>query len=106
MTTPTGYLGLPDVGGDSREVASVVNLILQGKLNATGTVTLTASVTTTVITDARLTGSSWIGLMPLTANARDALATIFWSAQGKGTATINHASNAQTDRDFRFLIIG
>lgn len=108
MTAPVGYRGLPDVGGNPREVAEIVNLILQGKINATGTVTLTAGAATTVLLDARLSGSSWIYPMPLTANAAAEIGagTLYFTAQGKGTVTINHANNGQTDREFRVLIIG
>ena len=41
----SNFIGLPYAGGDEREVAFVVNNLLEGKINSTGTVTLTASAT-------------------------------------------------------------
>lgn len=111
--------GVPSVAqfdGDAkllfRRLSSVVNTILQGKINAVTTVTLTAGTTTTTITDARITSKSFIGLTPTTANAAAAIPTTYISSQmtgtgtTQGTATITHANNAQTDRTFNILIIG
>lgn len=56
---------LPPFGGDSRAVAEVVNNIMDGKTNNTGTVTLaTGGATTTTITDARIGVDSVILLSP------------------------------------------
>lgn len=108
MTTPSGYVGLPVTGADGRAVAAVVNRLNQGKLNCTGSVTLTASQATTTIGDPRLTGGSVILLMPKTANAAAELGagTLFVTGRNKGAATLNHANNTQTDRDFDYIVIG
>lgn len=56
---------LPPFGGDQRSVAEVVNGIMNGKTNNTGSVTLaTGGATTTTITDARIGIDSVILLMP------------------------------------------
>ena len=56
---------LPPFGGDQRAVAEIVNGIMNGKTNNTGSVTLaTGGATTTTITDARIGVSSVILLMP------------------------------------------
>lgn len=65
-----------------------------------GTVTLTASATTTTVTDKSITSESVIALMPTTANAAAALGTTYVSARSKGSFTLTHANNAQTDRTF------
>jgi hypothetical protein len=91
---------------------TAVNSLLQGKINAVSTVTLTANVATTTMTDARISSRSFISFQPTTANAAAALATLYTSGQTGGTGTvtgsvvINHANNAQTDRTFNVLIIG
>lgn len=55
---------LPPFGGDQRAVAEVVNGIMNGKTNNTGSVTLaTGGATTTTITDARIGVDSVILLM-------------------------------------------
>ncbi len=56
---------LPPFGGDQRAVAEIVNGIMDGKTNNTGSVTLaTGGATTTTITDARIGVDSVILLMP------------------------------------------
>lgn len=90
-----------------RLIARAANGALSGKLNATGTVTLTASTTTTTLTSNRIGPSSAILLVPTTANASVAEKAGIWiSARGKGTATLTHASAVAVDQTFTFVIIG
>ena len=63
------YRRLPVVAEDGREIALVVNSILDGKINATGSVTLTASAASTTVTEDRAGSDSVILFMPTTANA-------------------------------------
>jgi hypothetical protein len=121
--TSSGYRGLepppranpanvPQVVGLQAQwltgVRDVTNNMLQGKVNVTLDVTLTASSATTTVQDPRIGGSSAILLCPTTANAAAELGagTIYVSSIGKQTATITHANNVQTDRTFRLVIIG
>jgi len=61
---------LPPFGSDQRGIAEVVNGIMNGKTNNTGSVTLaTGNVTTTTITDARIGIDSVILLAPSSANS-------------------------------------
>jgi hypothetical protein len=61
---------LPPFGGDQRAVAEVVNNIMDGKTNNTGSVTLaTGNATTTTLTDARIGIDSVILLVPSSAAA-------------------------------------
>ena len=56
---------LPPQGGDQRSVAEIVNNIMDGKTNNTGTVTLaTGWATSTTITDARISPESVILVIP------------------------------------------
>ena len=58
------YRVLPPFGADQRGVAEVVNGIMNGKTNNTGSVTLaTGGASTTTITDARIGADSVILLM-------------------------------------------
>ncbi|MGH6933296.1 MAG: hypothetical protein ACREEE_12790 [Dongiaceae bacterium] len=108
MTTPAGFMGLPVTGADGRAVAAVVNRLNQGKLNCTGSMILAANQATTTLSDPRLTGASVVLFMPKTANAAAEIGagTLFVTGQSKGAATLNHANNAQTDRQFDYIIIG
>jgi hypothetical protein len=64
------YRLLPPFGSDQRGVAEVVNGIMNGKTNNTGTVTLaTGNATTTTINDARIGIDSVILLAPSSAAA-------------------------------------
>lgn len=61
---------LPPFGGDQRAVAEIVNGIMNGKTNNTGSVTLaTGNATSTTITDARIGTDSVILLAPSSAAA-------------------------------------
>lgn len=114
--TSLAYQAVPEVGTDEKEhrrrLARSINSVLQGKLNAVSTVTLTANSATTTLTDDRITPNSFIGFMPTTANAAAALTNLYVSNRIStngttiGNATLTHANNAQTDRTFTILIIG
>lgn len=93
-------------GASLKDVVTAANNLLRGKLNVVTSVTLAASVTSTDINDPRIGADSWIGLTPRTAHAAAALGTTYVSTKGKQTATITHASNAQTDRTFDVVILG
>lgn len=116
MTTNTGYRGLDAVPQTGLEairawlvtVRDKVNLILQGKVNVTGTLTLTASVSTENLQDPRIGDSSAILLMPMSANAAAEIGngTLWFGASSKGSIVVNHANNAQVDRTFTYVVIG
>ena len=59
------------------KIANVLNRALVGKLNNTGTVTLTANAASTTLTNSRIGANSVIILMPTTANAVAALPTTY-----------------------------
>jgi hypothetical protein len=60
------YRKLAWTGGDPRQVAEIVNNLVEGKSNNTGEVTLNTSwATTTTINDERIGFNSYIGLMPI-----------------------------------------
>ena len=61
---------LPPFGGDQRSVAEIVNGIMDGKTNNTGTISLaTGGAKTTTITDARIGVDSVIELTPVSMTA-------------------------------------
>lgn len=88
------------------EAKVLLNQGLNGKINGGGEVTLTANSATTTLTDALLGTQSRIHLTPMTSNGAAALAGLYVSARAKGTATLTHANNAQTDRTFMYSIFG
>tara|TARA_R100000789_G_scaffold48393_1_gene48896 strand:+ start:485 stop:811 length:327 start_codon:yes stop_codon:yes gene_type:complete len=99
-------LSNPSAEEHRRQIALVVNNSLDGKLNSTGTITLTASSATTALSDRRLGKTSVISFMPTTSNASAGMTSLYVSSQDKQTATLTHANNAQTDRTYSYIIIG
>ena len=101
------YRKLNPAGGTPREVSEVVNNLVEGKSNNTGTVTLAvAGATTTTLTDERIGYDSIILFMPTTANAASAFGGLYVSAKIKGSATLTHAANVLTDKTYGYLVVG
>ena len=92
----------PDVEEHRRLLANSLNNVIEGKINSTGSITLEDSVTTTDLED-DIGIDSVILLMPTTSDA--AAENIHFSAQDKGTVTLNHTSDT-TSRIFKYVVIG
>ena len=103
MTRVNNYRRLSPIGDEPRTISTVVNNILDGKVNSTGSVTLTNSATTTTLSDDRIGADSVILFMPTTSDASSE--NIHATARQKGQATLNHA-NASTTRSFDYVIFG
>jgi hypothetical protein len=70
MSRSDMYRKLPMQGGDPRQVAEIVNNLVEGKSNNTGEITLaTGNATTTTISDERIGYNSIILLTPISAAA-------------------------------------
>ncbi len=93
---------------DLSKLALAINELASGRSNATGIVTLAAGVTTTVVTAVTCAGGSVPILVPMTANAAAEIGngTLYISSVGKGSFTVTHANNGQTDRIFSFVCLG
>ena len=106
--TDFNYVKLPAAGADPRQTAQAVNLLIDGKFNSTGTVTLTASAASTAVTDYRAGPDSVIVFTPTTANAaaEQGGGTMYLSARAKQGFTLTHANNSQTDRTVLYIVIG
>lgn len=89
-------------------IIQAIRELAQGRSNAVGEFTLTASATSTVVSAVNCGIDSKIFLMPRTANAATALTTTYIADGdvGQGTFTVTHANNAQVDRTFGYLIQG
>lgn len=100
------YRKLSPEGASPREISSAVNLLIDGKNNAKGTFTLTASASTTVVTDVRVGEDSVILWSPMTNNAATELSHLYISSRGKNTFTLTHRNNPQTDRTYIYTVTG
>jgi hypothetical protein len=85
--------------------AAAINQALRGGIAATIGVTLVANATQSTFQDSRIGPYTYIGLMPATLNASDALRSI-WITTTQGAATINHASSPNLDQTFIACLIG
>jgi hypothetical protein len=110
MTTrsPSNTRPLPVTGGGPRDVAQVVNNILQGKINSVGTVTLAANAATTTVNDSRVTANSAIIFTPQTAHAAAiALPYVLKANITEGVSyVITHANDANSDKVFAVALLG
>jgi hypothetical protein len=91
---------------DPTKINRAIQQLEQGRLNVTGTCTLAAGATTTVVKAPNCGAGSQVLLMAKTADAAAALATTYISAVANGSFAITHANNAQTDRIFGFACLG
>lgn len=87
--------------------ALAINELAQGRSNAHGTFTLTASAASTVVTNANCAAASCVMVTPTTLNASAEFAngTLYITA-ANGSFTVTHANNSQTDRIFTYAIQG
>ena len=100
---------LPDGGEHRRQIARRLNLVQQGKLNASLDVTLAANAASTAVADPRIGFYSVVApAMAMTAHAAAELASgnLYVDSLTKGACVVHHSNNAQTDRVIRFLIVG
>jgi hypothetical protein len=100
------YRKLNPSGSTPREISEVVNNLVEGKSNNTGTITLAvASATTTTLNDERIGFDSVILFMPTTANAASAMTNLYVSARNKGSATLTHSANTSADKTYGYVVI-
>ena len=100
------YRKLAFQGGEPREVAEVVNNLVEGKSNNTGEVTLAvASATTTTIYDERIGFNSVILFMPTDNNSAAELVSIYFDTFAQGSCTV-HYGNHIAARNYRYIIVG
>lgn len=110
--TIRSFLHFPPPPNDpfSRRIYEVLQALRSGKTENVGEVTLTANAASTAVTDIRVSPQSVIVWHPRTANAAAEMAAgtmyVTDANMANGSFTVTHANNAQTDRDFRYAVIG
>jgi hypothetical protein len=104
------YRRLQPQYADTREIAEVTNLILSGKLNNTGEVTLPHGAgggsATYTVNDERAGFNSVILFMPLSNTSAGKLASIYVSSRNKGSFVITYNDSGSTDIELAYVIIG
>lgn len=93
---------------DPKKVILSLQQLAAGRSNAVGSVTLTASATTTTVTDNNCAAGSVPILIPTTAHASAEVGagTIYISAVANRSFTVTHANNSQADRTYLYAILG
>jgi hypothetical protein len=91
-----------------RRLFDAFDNVRRGKINVVTDVTLTANAASTTLAHPLIGPESFLEFQPLTANAKAEYvgASFRVSSQTAESCVIAHANNAQTDREFRVLIIG
>ncbi len=109
-----GYKPAPLVWGEPNEhrrlIAEVVNNLLEGKINATGTFTLAVNSLTTTVKERRCGPNSVILQCPATENAGGEVG-IWYSSRGVESGgvpafVVNHGFDSRSDRTFAYAIFG
>lgn len=93
---------------DPAQFALAIQQLYAGRSNASGTCTLAAGATSTVISAINCAPQCAVFLFPKTAHAGAEVAAggCFISAVGVQHFTITHANNAQVDRTYFFVCLG
>ena len=97
-----------DSGKWLKSAAIAINQIRDGKINSTGSFTLTANQSSTTISDVRCGGESRVFFTPLTANAAAELTSIYIPSATitDGQFVVQHANNANSDKTFHYVLLG
>lgn len=96
---------LNPTGSTAREISEVVNNIVNGKTNNTGSITIAIdNATSTVIYDERIGFDSVVILTPTTSSASGY--AYYLDTNAKGSITITHAANTTAGRTFRYVVVG
>lgn len=93
-----------------RQIAEVVNNLLDGKVNSVGTFTLTVDSLTTTVKDRRCGPDSVILECPTTENAGGEVGIFYTSrgvlSGGVSSFVVNHGFDSRSDRSFSYAIFG
>ena len=100
------YRKLPFQGGEPRQVAEIVNNLVEGKMNCTGSITLETSGTTTTLNNERIGYDSVIILTPRSANAAGETDHTYVSSKAVGSCVITHRNHGHADCEWDYVIIG
>jgi hypothetical protein len=93
---------------DLTKINQAIEQIDQGRLNCSGTFTLTAGVTTTAVEAPTVASGTPIHFSPMSADAAAAMATTFVLPANvvAGSFIVSHAISGSTDRTFSWAGIG
>lgn len=97
---------IDDPKEQTRQLAIALGFVLQGKIDCSEEITLSASSTTTVVNDVRVGPQSNVQLGAMSATAQAVSPYVKPGDIGEKTFTITHTSAADTDMAVRYSVIG
>ena len=109
MKVPTVWHSVEEI---IRKISGAINQADDGNLAVNGEFTCTPNQSTTVVKNYKVGIDSVILFMPLTENAAQELHTHHMYVTEADISvlnnqfTVNHRNNTQTDRHFRYIVIG
>ena len=105
-----GFSVVPLIQGDDKEqlrrLVGAVNLVLQGKLNATAELTLKKDAVSTTVSDVRCGVASVILPMATTPSGSSALDQWYVSTRNDGSFVMSHVSTSTSDATLTYAIFG
>jgi len=99
------YRKLPWTGGDPRQVAEIVNNLVEGKSNNTGSFSTTTLTTSATLSDERIGFNSVILFMPLDHDSSMELKDVYFDTFAQGSCTVHYGNHAVA-RNYRYIIVG
>lgn len=110
LPSPTEFNDLTQVSAYIRRMWEPLQAMRRGKIECIAELTLTANAASSTLSDIRIGKYTALIFDPMTANAAAELAagTLYVTLANRtdGSATVTHANNAQTDREYRVILIG
>lgn len=107
---PGSFASFSDVTAYVRRLWDALHALRLGKIEATGTITLTANAATTTLPRLGLSPQSVVHFDPVTATAAAEIygGTMYVLAANRSNDSwvITHANNAQADRIFSYTALG
>lgn len=106
---PPRFTSIDDVNKWARSLWDSIKFLQSGKMNTNLRVILANGVTSTVLSDARLTSQSQVIFSPLNAHALalfNAGIYAYTADRHDGQWTIHHTNSVETDMQFLITIIG
>jgi hypothetical protein len=93
---------------DPYKIVRAIRELFEGRSNAVGTFTLSASTTTTTVTSINCGSACTVVAEPMTANAaaEKGNGTMYISSVLNGSFVVTHANAVSTDRTFRYVALG
>lgn len=86
------------------KVATLVNLLVGGRLNSVGSVRLTQNGTSTTLSDNNIRLGAKLFFTPTTAHAAQVTGLWYAPATAPGSVTLGHAAVNQPDLNFDYVI--